>query len=67
VFCIQNFPWLYAVDLDILEHSSLLFEFVSRISFDAIQDMVDTNALRFNWQLFDKNGTGMITIDEVGM
>jgi len=28
--------------------------------------MVDMAALKANWQLFDKNGTGMITSDEVG-
>lgn len=29
--------------------------------------MTDMNALKANWQLFDKNGTGMITSEEVGM
>jgi Ca2+-binding EF-hand superfamily protein len=28
---------------------------------------VDQNLLKLSWQLFDKNGTGMITPEEVGM
>jgi Ca2+-binding EF-hand superfamily protein len=28
---------------------------------------IDQNLLKLSWQLFDKNGTGSITSEEVGM